>query len=169
MHQRILVALDGSDNASRALDAALDLAAGSGAQLMPLYVIDVPIIAFDVPGFDPSIIGDGLAEEGKRIAADAQSRMARRSVTGTARVMQAGLPGEDVAHCIVTTASQWNADLIVIGTHGRRGFRRLVLGSVAERVLRSACCPVLTIPARAAGPGAEPAVPAQTSADKEPT
>jgi nucleotide-binding universal stress UspA family protein len=47
-------------------------------------------------------------------------------------------------------ATEWHADLIVMGTHGRRGFRRLVLGSVAERVLRSASCPVLMIPAQAA-------------------
>ncbi|WP_233858138.1 universal stress protein [Paraburkholderia sp. HD33-4] len=149
MFQRILVALDGSDTASRAFDAALTLAAESGAELMPLYVIDVPVIAYDAPGFDPCVIQDAFIEEGKRIAADAQSRMTARGVKGTPRTVEAALTGEDVAHRIVAAALGWHADAIVLGTHGRRGFQRLMLGSVAERVLRSARCPVLMIPAQA--------------------
>ncbi|AUT72580.1 universal stress protein [Paraburkholderia hospita] len=150
MYNRILIALDGSDTASRALDTALKLAAEHGAQLLPLYVIDVPVIAYDVPGFDPSIIRDAFGEEGKRITSDAKTRLEKRRVTGTPRVVEVSPPGEDVAHRINAMATEWHADLIVMGTHGRRGFRRLVLGSVAERVLRSASCPVLMIPAQAA-------------------
>ncbi|MEM5383955.1 universal stress protein [Paraburkholderia phymatum] len=171
MYRRILVALDGNDTASLALDGALKLAADSGAQLLPLYVIDVPVIAYDVPGFDPSIVRDALVEEGQRITTDAQSRMNQRGVTGTARTVEVVSPGEDVAHRIVAIANDWHADVIVMGTHGRRGFRRLMLGSVAERVLRSAACPVLMIPARvndakgAKGTSADPAVTA--SAEKE--
>ncbi|MBN3752267.1 universal stress protein [Paraburkholderia sp. Tr-20389] len=151
MYKRILIALDGSDTASRALDIALDLAAEHGAQVLPLYVIDVPVIAYDVPGFDPSIIRDAFEEEGKRIASDASARIARRSIAGAPRVVEVAPPGEDVAHRINEMASEWHADLIVMGTHGRRGFRRMVLGSVAERVLRGATCPVLMIPARTVG------------------
>ncbi|MPW22572.1 universal stress protein [Paraburkholderia sp. CNPSo 3157] len=168
MYHRILVALDGSDTASLALDAALKLAADSGAQLMPLYVIDVPVIAYDVPGFDPSIVRDAFVEEGERITSDAQSRMNERGVTGTARTVEVVSPGEDVAHRIVAIATGWHADVIVMGTHGRRGFRRLMLGSVAERVLRSAACPVLMIPARVNGTNGASADPAVTaSAEKE--
>jgi nucleotide-binding universal stress UspA family protein len=155
MYNRILIALDGSDTASRALDVALDLAVEHGAQVLPLYVIDVPVIAYDVPGFDPSIIRDAFEEEGKRIACDASARIAKRSVTGTPRVVEVAPPGEDVAHRINEMANEWRADLIVMGTHGRRGFRRMVLGSVAERVLRGAACPVLMIPARTAGSTSE--------------
>jgi nucleotide-binding universal stress UspA family protein len=165
MYHRILVALDGSDTASLALDAALKLAADSGAQLLPLYVIDVPVIAYDVPGFDPSIVRDAFVEEGQRITSDAQNRMSQHGVTGTARTVEVVSPGEDVAHRIVAIANDWHADVIVMGTHGRRGFRRLMLGSVAERVLRSAACPVLMIPARANVASADPAVTA--SAEKE--
>jgi nucleotide-binding universal stress UspA family protein len=71
------------------------------------------------------------------------------------RVVEVTPPGEDVAHRINQTAGEWHADLIVMGTHGRRGFQRMVLGSVAERVLRGAACPVLMIPARTAGSTAE--------------
>ncbi|MGF6973634.1 nucleotide-binding universal stress UspA family protein [Paraburkholderia sp. JPY465] len=149
MFHRLLVALDGSDTASRAFDAALTLAAESGAELMPLYVIDLPIMAYDTPGFDPSVIEDAFIEEGQRIATDAKSRLASHGVKGTPRTVEASIPGEDVAKRIIAAALEWNADAIVMGTHGRRGFRRVMLGSVAERVLRSARCPVLLIPARA--------------------
>jgi nucleotide-binding universal stress UspA family protein len=71
MYSRILVALDGSDTASRAPDTAVKLAAEHGAQLLPLYVIDGPVIACDAPGFDPSIIRDAFEEEGRRISSDA--------------------------------------------------------------------------------------------------
>ncbi|MFT4069387.1 universal stress protein [Paraburkholderia sp.] len=157
MFHRLLVALDGSDTASRAFDAALTLAAEHGAELMPLYVIDVPVIAYDAPGFDPCVIQDAFAEEGKRITADAQSRMDARGVKGTARTVEAAISGEDVAHRIIGTAREWRADAIVMGTHGRRGFRRMVLGSVAERVLRGACCPVLLIPAATRDQAGHPA------------
>lgn len=170
MFRRIVVALDGSDTASRSFDVALTLAAESGAELMPLYVIDVPVIAYDAPGFDASIVRDACIEEAKLVTADAQSRMSARGVTGTPRTVEAALTGDDVAKRIVETAQEWQADAIVMGTHGRRGFERLVLGSVAERVLRSAACPVLMIPARAGGPAAGPAEPdAGTRAAKEST
>jgi len=165
MFHRILVALDGSETASHAFDAALQLAGSSGADLLPLYVIDVPVIAYEVPGFDPSIVRDALVEASLRIMSDAQDRMARAGVTGTARSVEALTPGEDVAQRIVAVAKEWRADVIVMGTHGRRGVQRLMLGSVAERVLRNATCPVLMMPARAATSSErpEPAV----SAEKE--
>lgn len=148
MYSRILVALDGSHTASLALDAALRFALDTGAELQPLYVIDIPVIVYDVPGYDPSIIRDAYLEEGRLICADAQARMTKAGVKGTARTVEVELAVEDVAQCIERVAAQWPADLIVMGTHGRRGVRRFVLGSVAERVLRGACCPVLLVPAR---------------------
>lgn len=145
MYSRIVVALDGSETASYAFDTALELAHDTGAQLQPLYVIDVPVIAFDVPGYDPSIVRNAFDEEGQLIMARARNRMAKRGVSGAPRVVEVTPPSEDVAHCIQRAATAWHADLIVMGTHGRRGVRRLVLGSVAERVLRCATCPVLLV------------------------
>jgi nucleotide-binding universal stress UspA family protein len=153
MYTHILVALDGSETASHALDAALQLARESNAQLQPLYVIDVPTIAFDAPGFDPSIVRDAFVEESKRVLADARERMEKHGVAGTTRVVEVTPPGEDIAQRVLLAARDAHTDLIVLGTHGRRGFRRLVLGSVAERVLRSATLPVLIIPARASAAG----------------
>jgi nucleotide-binding universal stress UspA family protein len=155
MYSRILVALDGSQTASTALDAAIRLALETGAELQPLYVIDIPVLAYDVPGFDPSIVRDAFVEEGRIICADAQARMTKEGLKGSPRSVEVELGAEDIAQCIERVAADWHADLIVMGTHGRRGVSRLMLGSVAERVLRNACRPVLLVPARAATSGAK--------------
>jgi nucleotide-binding universal stress UspA family protein len=150
MYSRILVALDGSETASHAFDSAIRLALETGAEVQPLYVIDMPLMAYEVPGYDPSIVRDAFIEESRVIAADAEARMAQQGVKGAPRSVEVELGAEDIAQCIERVATDWHADLIVMGTHGRRGVRRLVLGSVAERVLRYARCPVLLVPARAA-------------------
>ncbi|MFC0397302.1 universal stress protein [Paraburkholderia rhizosphaerae] len=165
MYSNILVALDGSDTSTRALGLALRLARENHAQLHPVYVIDVPLIAYDTPGFDPAIVRDAYREEGERVIEAARDRMAKLAVTGSPRIVEAVAPGEDVAHRIQLAAAECRADLIVMGTHGRRGFRRLVLGSVAERVLRVASCPVLLMPAQARNQNVDEAE--QSAAEKE--
>ncbi|MGU7772169.1 universal stress protein [Burkholderia sp. MR1-5-21] len=166
MYSNILVALDGSETASQALDAALTLASRTGARLTPVYVVDFLVPAYDVAGYDPSILIDAFRKEGLRVADDAANRMAALGVPGTPQIIDTD-PGEDVAERILAFARQTGADLIVMGTHGRRGFRRVLLGSVAERVLRGATRPVLMITAHGApSHAAETAV---TSTEKEPS
>jgi nucleotide-binding universal stress UspA family protein len=143
VYTRILVPLDGSETAWHALETALQLAASTGAALHALYVIDVPVMAFYAPGFAPSIISDYYHLEGRRVPDRAEARMKERGVTGTARIEDVD-PCQDVAERILLAAADAKADLIVIGTHGRRGLSHLLLGSVAERVVRTAECPVLT-------------------------
>ncbi|PXX33589.1 universal stress protein [Burkholderia sp. MS455] len=167
MYSNILVALDGSEPSSRALDAALTLASESGARLTPVYVVDFLVPAYDMYGYDPSILIDAFREEGLRVTDDAAKRMAARGVTGTPRIANVDPGGEDVAQRLLIVAKEAGADLIVMGTHGRRGFSRLVLGSVAERLLRRAACPVLMIPASCAPVPA--AAPAAASTEKEPS
>lgn len=150
MYKRILIAIDGSETAEHAFDSALQLAHDNDAQLQPLYVIDNPLIAFDAPGYDPSILRDACVEEGKRLMADALARMRHENVAGTPRVVDVTPIGEDISERIRISAHEFNADLLVLGTHGRRGFKRLFLGSVAERVVRSATLPVLLVPGRQA-------------------
>jgi nucleotide-binding universal stress UspA family protein len=155
VYTRILVPLDGSETAWNALETALQLAVDMQAELRPIYVIDVPVLAFDSPGFDPSLLRDAFEEEARRVTTKAEARMKERGVTGAARVEEVSGPGEDVAERILLAAGDWRADLIVMGTHGRRGLRRLVLGSVAERVLRSTTLPVLLVSSRAQAAAAE--------------
>lgn len=152
MYSRILVALDGSATAFHALDAALDLAAHWAATLDTLFVVDTPIAVLDIPAYDPALYRDAAREEARRCRDAAAQRMAARQVDGNRRVVEAVPLGEDVASVIAEAARSWPADLLVMGTHGRRGWRRAMLGSVAERTVRLAACPVLLIPARMPAP-----------------
>ncbi|KAA1014296.1 universal stress protein [Paraburkholderia panacisoli] len=155
MYKQILVAVDGSATSARALTAAVQLARDSDARLQPLYVVDVPLMSYDVPGYDPSYVLDALTEEGRHALADAAALMARAGVKGQTRMVETELmTGEDIAHRIQRAAQEFNADLVVMGTHGRRGVRRLMLGSVAEHLLRIATCPVLLISGHCASPSA---------------
>lgn len=149
MYQHILAPIDGSETSNRALGVALQIAQENGAELVPLYVIDIPVMGYEAPGFDPSIVRDALLAEGERLKADALEVMQRANVKGTPRLAEVNVVGGDIAQCILEEASAIDAELVVMGTHGRRGFRRLMLGSVAERFLRMARCPVLLIPASA--------------------
>lgn len=152
MYQQILVAVDGSETSAHALDAALQLARDAGAKLHPLFVVDVPLMTYDVPGYNASYVRTALLEEGTHVIDDAIARMKRAGVQGTPRIAETDLADNDIAHCILHAASDFKADVVVMGTHGRRGVRRLVLGSVAERFLRIAQCAVLMIPAHGAKP-----------------
>lgn len=146
MHQRILVPIDGSPTAQRAFDYALAIARENHAELIPIYVIDIPMVAYEAPGFDPSIVRDALLQTGEQLKKDALATMQHESVKGMPRVVEILAPGVDVAERILEEARSAHCDLVVMGTHGRRGVRRLVLGSVAERFARISCCPVLLIP-----------------------
>ncbi|MFM0298010.1 universal stress protein [Paraburkholderia sp. RL17-383-BIF-A] len=157
MYKQILVAVDGSETSSRALAAAIGLARDSGARLQPLYVVDVPLMSYDVPGYDPSYVRDALVAEGKHVLADATALMTAAGVIGPSRMVETDLTGDDTAHRILLAAQEFNADVVVMGTHGRRGVQRLVLGSVAEHFLRIATCPVLLISAHCPAPAASPA------------
>jgi nucleotide-binding universal stress UspA family protein len=146
MYQRILVPIDGSPTAQRAFDYALKMARENRAELIPLYVVDVPLVAYEAPGFDPSIVRDAMLETGEQLKRDALAAMQKEDVKGAAHVVEIDRVGFDVADRILEEARAANCDLVVMGTHGRRGVKRLVLGSVAERFARMSCCPVLLIP-----------------------
>jgi nucleotide-binding universal stress UspA family protein len=146
MYKRILVAIDGSETAEHAFDSALQLAHDNAAQLQPLYVIANPLMAYDAYGYDPTILRDACVEEGERLMADALARMKHENVAGVPRIVDVAPIGEDISERIRISANDFNADLLVLGTHGRRGFKRLFLGSVAERVVRNSSLPVLLVP-----------------------
>lgn len=168
MYQRILAPIDGSGPAQRAFDFALETARENGAELIPLYVVEVPIAAYQAPGFNPAIVRDTLFEEGERLKEETLAAMQRQNVKGAPSVVETAVPGGDIAECILEQARANHCDLVVMGTHGRHGVRRLMLGSVAERFLRMAFCPVLLIPGSIEGAApAAAAAPSQT--EKEPS
>ncbi len=145
MIARILVATDFSEIADDAIRAALELAGKLGAAVTLLHVYSLPTYLF----FDGSTWVPPA-----RVAADILSESAHRLALARDAAAPSGVPIETAveegapAEQIVRYAAERGFDLIVVGTHGRRGLSRLALGSVAERVVRTSSLPVLTVPPR---------------------
>jgi nucleotide-binding universal stress UspA family protein len=145
MYQRILVPIDGSVTSERGLDEALAIAARLGSALRVIHVVDDASLVMNSAGF-ASNVGElltSLAEAGEEILSAGQMRAKERNLS--VETVLRNCPTGRVADVIVQEATQWPAELIVIGTHGRRGAGRLLLGSDAEQVLRSAPVPVLLV------------------------
>lgn len=144
MYERILVAIDGSPTADAAFDYALTMAKARRARLHVLFVVDIPVAY--VTDADPFPFIEALRMQGESMRELATKRLNDEGVSGDVEIRDLLPLGGDVAVQINAAADEWQADLIVIGTHGRRGFRRLALGSVAENCARQAHRPVLLIP-----------------------
>jgi nucleotide-binding universal stress UspA family protein len=139
--QRILVPVDGSETSTKALDAAIGLARAMDGQVRVLHAVDELMY---LTGYEYS--GELLAaarEAAKQVLDDAQARTKAAGVACDAQLIDDLGPrlGESVARA----AREWKADLIVLGTHGRRGLNRLLLGSGAEQVIRLAPVPVMVV------------------------
>lgn len=137
MYDRILVPIDGSNPATAALDHALEIARDWDAAVSLLYVADTNEPSQTRLGTE---VVDVLEREGEEILSDARDRATDYRVSVTTDVVQ-GMPHD----AIVEYARTHDADLIVMGTHGRDGLERYVLGSVAARVVNEATVPVLTV------------------------
>lgn len=144
MYQRILVPLDGSATAERALQEAIKLAAGK-AKLRLIYVIEetYPLDAEGYAFIDYAALQEAVRHTGRRALALAAEKVRQSGTVSETDLLEAG--GKRVATVIDDDARQWSADLIVIGSHGRSGISRLLLGSVAEGVARGASVPVLLV------------------------
>lgn len=137
MYDRILVPTDGSPGMERVISHAADLAAVHDAALEVVYVVNSGAVANLPMESSWEGVTEMLHEEGEN-ALDAAAERAGMQVEKT---MLEGNP----AHEIVEYASRSDADVVCMGTHGRGGINRLLLGSVAERVVRASEIPVLTI------------------------
>lgn len=143
-YRRILVAVDGSPAAAKGLREAIRLAAEQGAQLSILHVVDQFYAFAPLDGMAPGVdLVPSFREGGKRVLSKAQAAAAKQGVK--AKVVMRETVGGPAADAIVREAKKQRADLVVLGTHGRRGVRRLVLGSDAEQVVRTASVPVLLV------------------------
>lgn len=145
MYKKILVAVDGSSTSQRALTEALQLASGTGASIRALYVVDSPAMLFGVGFYDPANLKQAFVEEGALVTEQARRRIADAGVTGDTEVVDAQDADNDVVTAIADAATRWGAELVVLGTHGRRGMQRALLGSIAEAFLRIAPVPVLLV------------------------
>jgi nucleotide-binding universal stress UspA family protein len=132
-----------------------------GAMLQPFHVVENTPMYFEAPGYDPSILRNRMIDQGKELGVEFDQAMRERGGTGEVAIGEASSL-DDVSTVVLKAAAAFNADLLVMGTHGRRGVQRLVLGSVAERCVRQAALPVLLVPS-ASGHEPEPAT--QAGAD----
>ena len=142
--KNILVPTDLSEGAEEALDYACELARQFGATIHLLNVIAIPALGVPELGVAmASTVIDSLIKDNQAaLEALAQKKCVK------AKMGQHLLRTGDARDVIIQTAKDLGADLIVMGTHGRRGVTRALLGSVAESVVRMSPCPVLTIRAR---------------------
>ena len=145
MYVRILVPVDGSPTSNRGLDEAIALAKLTGARLRLIHVVDdigYLITAGQGAGYSGDILG-ALRDGGEAILAQTKAQVDKAGVP-VDTVIYEDLQGT-LADRVVAEAIDWKADLIVIGTRGRRGATRLLLGSDAEQILRLAPVPVLLV------------------------
>ena len=151
MYQRILVAVDGSETSRLALDHALHLAKDQRARLRIVHALESIHYLVSLAGgylFDAGDLIESLRQEGKRVLENSQEAARAAGVESETALIEARQTMDRAAAIIVQDAKSWDADLIVLGTHGRRGFDRLVLGSVAEALVRIAPLPVLLVRAK---------------------
>ena len=141
--RRILAPTDFSDLSKQGLKSALELAQSFGAELLLIHVVEPP--PYPVEGIVPSHLGATLLDDLERQAShDLAHQMlpeTQGSTVSVARRVVVGIPYRK----IVEVAEAEKSDLIVMTTHGRTGLSHLVMGSVAEKIVRTAPCPVLTI------------------------
>jgi nucleotide-binding universal stress UspA family protein len=147
-YRTMLVAYDFSPHSEAALETAADLARRLNADLHLVHVVQTPVFAYGAYGgpavpvpIDMAQVHDGALTSLREVAEGVADLPGRHE----AHVVE----GVGIAALVRETAEQLGADLIVMGTHGRTGLAHAFLGSVAERTLRGAPCPVLTVPARA--------------------
>jgi nucleotide-binding universal stress UspA family protein len=139
--QRILVPVDGSETSNKALVAALQIARDDGGQVHLVIALDETAY---IGGYD---YAGNLIEIARKSAAktldDALAIAKAAGVPSDTRLID--VPGRRLGEIVADEARAWKADLVVVGTHGRRGIGRVLLGSGAEQIIRLAPTPVLVI------------------------
>ena len=158
-YQHLLVAVDGSSTADHAVNEATGLAQDTGGRIRLLNVMDplAHISGFERPEVYSREVLPRLRQAGEALLHRAQERVAQSGVpVDTVLIENLDAP---VADLVVEHAQAWGADLIVLGTHGRRGLARVLMGSDAEQIARTAPVPVLLVrlPAGADGSAANAA------------
>lgn len=144
MYTRILVPVDGGPTSERGLEEAIKLARLTGARLRLIHVLEQFLYAAGMDGFvvTADLIAD-VALAGEKLLTDLRRRVEAAGVPVDSGLLES--QSGRVCDPVIAEAKKWGADLIVIGTHGRRGADRFFMGSDAELILRLADSPVLLV------------------------
>jgi nucleotide-binding universal stress UspA family protein len=140
MYRNIMVALDGSEPSQRALDEAIRCGKGSQARVRAVFVADAAALSSY-----PVRHRNEVFSNARRMLDGAQERVHAAGLECETQLLETENTTDTVARCLQRFATQTQVDMVVMGTHGHTGIRRLVLGSVAEAFLRHSTCPVLLI------------------------
>lgn len=138
--KKILIPTDGSDYSVRAAEYGLSIAKMLGAEIVVVYVIDTIVLSQIDRETENEIVEQELKQDGERYI-NYIINLAKNLDVKTTSLLAKGRPFEQIVHL----AKDLEADLIVMGTYGRRGAERILIGSVAERVIEYSICPVLVV------------------------
>jgi nucleotide-binding universal stress UspA family protein len=147
MYTRILVAIDSSDTAKKALAEAIHIAAAFKARLCIAHALDEGLLAQHALGIGTYLDADKIKVEMRQVAHDLLGGAVTAALAGGAEAESRLIESEKkrTAEQIAEAARDWQADLIVVGTHGRHGVERLLVGSVAENLTRLATTSLLMV------------------------
>lgn len=145
MFRRLIVATDGSHTSELALEEAINLAKALGAQMRIVHAVDEVTLNWDVEYPSPDDFWQAMARSGRDILDKAGAIAKRAGVAADTKLIEIDTLGRRIPEVIAEEADAWPADLIIVGTHGRRGLSHVLLGSVAEGIVRVANKPVLLI------------------------
>lgn len=146
MFKRIMVAVDASPTGELALETAIRLAGENQGRLRIVHAVDATGVAAAGIEFPVVVdVSEGLVKAGDALLGRAENLAGAAGVAVETALLRIDVLGKRIAEAIADDANAWPADLIVVGTHGRRGMSRVFLGSVAEGVARVATRPVLLV------------------------
>lgn len=144
MYKHILVAVDGSDTSKLALQEAITLVKEWQAQLRIVHVVEEVTLNIDAM-YVLDAYQEAMRKTGEEILRKAEAVARESGVKAETKLLEIETLGHRIPDMIVEEAQSWPTDLIVLGTHGRRGFNHLLMGSVAEGIARISPKPVLLI------------------------
>ena len=144
MYKRIVVPVDGSETAQKALVTALQMARESSGCVHLVHVVEglTPMTADPYGAYSGDVI-EVMRQSGRKILDDALALARAEGVQGDTQLFDNF--GERLAEVVADSATRFNADLMVVGTHGRRGLGRVLMGSGAEQIIRLSPVPVLVL------------------------
>lgn len=145
MYKKILVAVDGSHTSNQAMQEAVKMAALTHGTVHAVYVVDTTPLFSYAGYYDPVALTEALRKDGGVALAGAKAACGQSEVECVAELLETEHLSDDVSQTLQRHAEHIGADLVVLGTHGRRGVKRIVLGSVAERFVRFSKSPVLLV------------------------
>jgi nucleotide-binding universal stress UspA family protein len=144
-YKNIMLAIDESNTSQLALQEAIKLAKNLNAKLNIIHVIDETALNQVDEFLEFDSLWNAYREAGKELLERIDNQLKSSGLTFTSRLIELKPLGGRLAEKIVSVAQALPADMLIIGTHGRRGFSRFFLGSVAENIVRIATCPVLLV------------------------